>query len=315
MLVAFKDFCADSLRQKKLQTEFADRAKPLRKRAETSKTAIENYMIENDLETAKVSIAGFDPPATFLTRNTKVQSRRITREVIEMGLDNVFNDTNTPSSPRALTKAIWDNVNQARKVDRVVLRIAKKPEGKPKNSNDSAATRYTTDATQALSAPVRAYWEAQAGLKRMRQTKKERESELKERIKARCPAIMRHLQGRNRTSQRVNIRHNDTPCSFYVRIKESSTRPNIKNDTICSLIEAAVRDAPSVDKVPEILLDAFDQVPREVKQRVTLDKGHYQPSAASAASAAPAESVTSSVFDDEAEEVEDEDDEDDDDVF
>ena len=271
MMQAFKEFCADSLRQKKLQAEFADRAKPLRKRIEKYKTAIENYLIENDLETAKVSIEGFDPPATFLTRDTKVQSRRITRETLEMGLENVFTTETPPSSPRALSKVIWDNINQARKVDRVVLRIGKKPEGKQKK-DDTDAPRYTTDASQALSPSVRAYWEAQAGLKRMRQTKKERDSELKERIKSRCPVIIRHLQDRNRTSQRINIRHNETPCSFYVRVKESSTRPNMKKDAIFALIEAAVRDAPSVEEVPGLLLNAFDhleggQTARDAGQR------------------------------------------------
>ena len=299
MMDAFRNFCEDSLRQKKLAKEFKDRAANPNDTIKKCKLALENFMIENDLESAKISLEGFMTPMTYLTRSTKVQSRRINRETMEEGLEYSFSSEAIPAdeSPRSLGKRIWDNINQARKMDKMVMRISDKPESKRKMLAGGEDAPYQYDATREMGKTVRDYWTAQKVIKRLRDTRKERSKMLKTRIDTHCPKILSHMGARNKTSQRINMRHNNTPCSFYVRVKTSSTRPPIKKEGLCALIEAAIREAPSRQEIPALILQRFDDMPRKTQQKVTLDRGHYQPDAEAAAA-----SVTESVFDEEDEE-------------
>ena len=291
---AFRNFCEDSLRSKKLAKEFKDRAANPTDTIKKCKLALENFMIENDLESAKISLNGFTPPVTYLTRSTKVQSRRINRDTMEEGLEHSFSSDAAveDESTQSLAKLIWDNINQARKTDKMVMRISDKPESKRKVKAGGEDAPYLYDATKQIGSVAQNYWTAQKVLKRLRDTRKERSKTLKTRIETHCPKILSHLGARNKTSQRINMRHNNTPCSFYVRVKTSSTRPPIKKDALCLLIEAAIQEAPSRTEIPNLILQRFDDMPRNTKQKVTLDRGHYQPDAEASVS------VTESVFDD-----------------
>ena len=188
----FREFCADSLRQKKLAGEFKERSDPLRLTLKRTKRNIENFFIQNDVETAKVVLKDHDPPITYLTRNNKVQCRRITRETVEEGLEHCFEDLTDEqiSDTEVLGKCIWESIHRARQVDRLVLRISNKPEDKRRMLAGGEDAPYTLDLSAKIGVLVKNYWAATEDLKRLRKTKKEKESVLSERIKQRCPVFV-----------------------------------------------------------------------------------------------------------------------------
>ena len=73
--------------------------------------------------------------------------------------------------------------------------------------------------------------------------------------------------------------------------------PSDQKEGLCALIEAAIQEAPSRQEIPALILQRFDDMPRKTQQKVTLDRGHYQPDTEAAAA-----SVTESVFDEDDEE-------------
>ena len=300
----FREFCADSLRQKKLAGEFKERSDPLRLTLKRTKRNIENFFIQNDVETAKVVLKDHDPPITYLTRNNKVQCRRITRETVEEGLEHCFEDLTDEqiSDTEVLGKCIWESIHRARQVDRLVLRISNKPEDKRRMLAGGEDAPYTLDLSAKIGVLVKNYWAATEDLKRLRKTKKEKESVLSERIKQRCPLIMKHMGDRQKTSQRINMKHNNTPCAFYVRVKTSSTRPAIKKEDMCKVISDTLTQSKTLSDIRNAIINGFENLPRKITQRVSLDRGHYQSVSTDPASApASNASVSRSVFDEEEE--------------
>ena len=298
-----REFCADSLRQKKLSQEFKDRSDPLRQALKQTKTKIENFMIQNDVETAKISLTNHEPPVTYLTRNTKVQCRRITLETLTTGLEHCFENIETSllrgGDTEMLCKYIWDNINRARQVDKLTLRIAEKPEDKRKFLKGGDDAPYALDLSEQLGVLVSKYWSITNELKRLRKTKKEKQSVLGERIKNHCPIIMKHMNSRGKTSQRINMRHNNTPCSFYVRLKTSSTKPTIKKSDMFKIITDAISTTPTIttDTLQSSIVTLFESIPHTSCQKVTLDRGHYQSVVENKPVSTVSESAGLSVFD------------------
>ena len=97
MMDAFRNFVKTACDRRSWRKEFKDRAANPNDTIKKSKLALENFMIENDLETAKISLEGFTTPVTYLSRSNKVQSRRINRETMEEGLEYSFSSEEIPT--------------------------------------------------------------------------------------------------------------------------------------------------------------------------------------------------------------------------
>ena len=158
-------FCADSLRKKKLNSEFEKKSKPLSTAQTAHKTAIENYCIENDIQKLIIEAPGQTPNLTYVTRCTKTVSGRINRDAVEEGLEQFF-DANPilPTDKEALTKALWDSINLARKTDKISMQIATKPFKDPTSATRVSSGTVVDSATD--------YWAAKKALTTVRAQKK-----------------------------------------------------------------------------------------------------------------------------------------------
>ena len=73
------------------------------------------------------------------------------------------------------------------------------------------------------------------------------------------------------------MQHNNTPCSFYIRLKKSSVSPNLKKNEMIELIRDSVAHNSTKESIVQALIQKFENLPKKTSEKVTLDKGHYQP--------------------------------------
>lgn len=263
-------FCADNLRQKKVNAEFAAKCKPLNHLQKTLKTKIENYCIENDQTKLIVETPDLTPKITYISRLTKTVSGRINRDCIEEGLEQFFEQNDElPGDLETIISKLWDCINNARKVDKITLDIKEKP------FKDTTGVERITSGE--LMANIQSFWKSKKALKDLRKQKKEKTNALNERISMQSPAIIKNLNSRHKKSQKINIQHNNTPCSFYIRLKKSAVQPSLKKEQMIQIIRDSVSIGQNKQDIIKNLIERFEQIPKKITEKVTLDKGHYQP--------------------------------------
>ena len=292
---AFKIFTADSLRQRNMNEQFKLKSAPLRAQLKQLKKKLEEYMIVNDLSTAFIQTPGETPETTYLQRVQKMQSRRISRDTIIEGLEMFFEQNRLTmfKSNDEKSAKIWDCINNARKVDKVVMSVLTKPA----NKRGDPLGQYTHNASKELAKLCTNYWQLFHQIKKMQKSKKDKTESLKQSIEQQSPSIIKSMAEKNRKRQRINIKHNNTPCTFYIKIKVSERRPALKKENMCKLILNSVCLTSKQEDLINHLLEQFDKIPPVRTQKVTLDKGHYMPSK----SVAPSIGETSTVLEESGE--------------
>ena len=313
MIPVFQQFCADSLRNKKLNSEFKTAADPVRQSIRACKTFLENHMIVNDLTAIRVSPGGGEG-TTFLVRDNKTQARRLSAESIEQGIRDTYSSlTGGGQSPRSRAKTIWAGINNARKVDRVVFSISDKPVGGGARFVDCTNTSVKTHTLR--------YLQRTKTLKKIQKAKKDKAADLKQKIEHSAVPILKHLGAASKTSQKINMRHNNTPCSFYIRVKTSKTSPTVKKDMMCEIIRNSLEETAAegtldnMSAVLKTILDKFQSIPKCERRRVTLDKGHYYAVSDTTVERAPATTRTTPVLAEADDEEDNEDDEEEEEVI
>ena len=299
-MLAFKEFTADSLRRKTMAEQFKIKASPLQAVLKQIKAKMEDYMILNDLSTAFVRTPMKTPEVTYLQRINKVQCRRISRDAIIEGLETFFSRYQLADLPTSKEKSdrIWECINNARKVDKMVMSVLNKPVTKRGESTG----QYVHDASKELVDLAEQYWSTMRTMKALKEVKKQKDKVLKERIDLQSPNIIQTMLNKKRKRQRINIQHHNTPCTFYVKIKVSERRPTLKKENVLKMIMDSVQAAENQEGLVNRLLETFDAIPPLREQRVTLDKGHYMPHSTTSSTTA---SVISEGTDDITETVED----------
>lgn len=272
---AFREFTAYSLRQKTLNEQFKLKASPLRAQLQQIKGEIENYMILNNLSTAYIKTPTHNPNVTYVQRVQKVQSRRICRDTIIDGIEYFFEHNDIARLPSSEDKSnrLWECINNARKIDKMVLSILDKPVTK----RGQTVGQYMHDASKELADLALQYWALTRSTKQLQQAKKEKGQSIKEKIEEHSPSIMQAMQTKKRKRQRINIQHHNTPCTFYIKVKVSERRPVLKKENIYKIIMESVHLTSEQESLTNRILESFDAIPPVRSERVTLDKGHYLP--------------------------------------
>lgn len=280
----FKAFTEDSLRRKTMGQQFKLQIAPLSSKLKQLKSKMEDYMVQNELTTAFVKTPNKNPEVTYIQRVQKVQARRINRETIVEGLDAYFSEYGTKHhtwNTEEKTKHMWECINNARKVDKVVMSVLNKPVSQRK----AKTGQYVHDATAELKATATQYWDVQRVIKAFKQAKKEKDKVLKERISKHSPSIINTMTSKKRKRQRINMNYNNTRCTFYIKIKESGKKPALKKEHFCKMILQSMPKSGNQQDFLNDLLRRFDTLPIVFEKRVTLDKGHYMPNTSTASTA------------------------------